>query len=48
MKYLEFSACERFGMDPSVFRRKSLEDQVELLAYEMIRNREERGGANPQ
>lgn len=48
MKYTAMAACERFGIDPAVFRRKTVDEQVELMAYELVRTREEGAGADPQ
>jgi len=46
---LIFAACERFHKWPSEFYRLERQEQIELLAYEQIRNAEdaealERGG----
>ncbi len=42
--YFVLRACERFGMSEREFRGMSYAEQVRVVAYERLREEEERGG----
>lgn len=44
LEFYIFRLCERFGWEESTFRTRCYADQIRYLAYELLRQNDERCG----